>query len=730
MHAKSTRPRRRRADGSRPVDFSLIGAPECAQVHPKARKWLLATLALLLGGTAVCIGMLVFSSTFGLVIAFAALALGAAVVQSPSDRKVKVSIERDSEGKPRRFVLAIGRESVRAEPGNTWLQTDHFKWVTRGLMEAPQSFRVFSDGTVEINGEKIRLTDPDACERFEYELNKKFTSAITEHKPVQPRQTATATQPPPDKVIFTVRLDHLGHLAVECRKGEEKIETGLRGLTGLVENGLMLRPKSIHVHPLQQWVEIDGVRYECTAEGARALQEALNAHYAPKISSQHAAIEIRENPAAATGFDIRFFVTRAGARFEIKGHLCQEHLDLLQDQSRCDLLKPGIVVKLAPPYLIIRRKRPDGGEEPIPELPDVQYRRITAAQLEQILNHPLIRRGGAVSSAEPETQGKAPEFASIRITRNAASRPFLCLECVPAHGGNPVTRALTHQNVHDLQHAGVFLPHLEVSLSLDNRTLKILNKETGQEERFQVNTDSSDEELERASRALSLALKPPTPAQPKQPSSEPSPQPAVAVPDARNPVEQAKPLTEAPPDQKEPHITQQSSFPAKQPETQIIPGPIVPQHGQPENKRISHSGLVPECQPNAKLAPREAEAEKTPVGTNATFDPRPTLEVPAVTTGLRTVSQTPGRADNPTISLPQKSDPSPHHHQVSPPASAHESHPLAALFGKADPNQVATQIFKSLVAWFGVRSEEKYLSLPRVFENRRFEIINFSGVLL
>jgi hypothetical protein len=192
-------------------------------------------------------------------------------------------------------------------------------------------------------------------------------------------------------------------------------------LGGFIENGLMLRPKAMHVHPLQLWIEMDGVRYECSEAGARRLEAALNEHYAPALSGEQAAIEIRENPAAATGFDIRFVTIRAGAKFETKGHLNQERLDILQDPAHCDLLQPGIVLRLSPPNLIVRRKRSDGGEERLPEIPDVQYRRIHATQLEELLNHPLIRRGGVLPPAGGNQPTAASPTGEVRRDRGGAN---------------------------------------------------------------------------------------------------------------------------------------------------------------------------------------------------------------------------------------------------------------------------------------------------------------------
>jgi hypothetical protein len=151
---------------------------------------------------------------------------------------------------------------------------------------------------------------------------------------------------------------------------------------------------------MQRSIEIDGVTYECNEAGAKKLEAALNAYYAPRAEERKAvAIEIKENLAASTGFDIHFRTTHAGVTHDIKGHLTQELLDVLQDPAKSDLIQPGIHLLLAPPNLLIRRRRPDMGEEKIPELPDVNLLRLTSRQLQQIFNHPLIRRGDGTAAA-------------------------------------------------------------------------------------------------------------------------------------------------------------------------------------------------------------------------------------------------------------------------------------------------------------------------------------------
>src|SRR5262245_61919135 len=116
---------------------------------------------------------------------FLALVVALVGVVSAAQRpRVKADKHTDAEGNAKVFTLSLGEETVTLDPGKPWIHVDRYKWVTRGLIEAPQSFHVLPDGTAEINGEKIRLSDPDGGVRLESEINKHHTSVVVPHKPV------------------------------------------------------------------------------------------------------------------------------------------------------------------------------------------------------------------------------------------------------------------------------------------------------------------------------------------------------------------------------------------------------------------------------------------------------------------------------------------------------------------------------------------------------------------
>jgi hypothetical protein len=465
----------------------------------------------------------------------------AMIVSDPNRPRIRAGRDQDARGHPRAYTLSYGTETITLEPGKPWHKLDTFKWITRGLIEEPQSLHVLKNGAVEINAERILLDDPDGLGKLEIEINKHHPPSIAHHPPTVSSDTFASESASTGKVRFKVKLDHLGHLMIECVRGIEHVETGLRGLPGLVQGGFMLPPRALRVDPLQRAVEIDEVRYDCTDAGARQLQDILNARYAPELQPEDRhPILVRENAASATGFDIEFVAIHAGGRIEVKGHLSQERLNLLQDHTRCDLLRHGVTLRLSPPYLLVRRRRPDGGEERMPEIQDVHYLRVTAADLQEVLNHKLVRRTEASHDSFPTTSttatGAPPRICELRLVRNRQSRMFLWLECHYTQGKSSDGRAFTHHNVADLQQRGAFAHRLDISLSLDHRRLSILNQDTREEQVIIVDNQSSDEELSRAGQLLTAAL-----------SLDPKPRPILHVPLVPTPILPRPPQPHAPP---------------------------------------------------------------------------------------------------------------------------------------------------------------------------------------
>jgi len=51
--------------------------------------------------------------------------------------------------------------------------------------------------------------------------------------------------------------------------------------------------------------------------------------------------------------------------------------------------------------------------------------------------------------------------------------------------------------------------------------------------------------------------------------------------------------------------------------------------------------------------------------------------------------------------------------------------PITALFRETDAVRINVEIFRQLSVWLGIAEQDLRLSLPRVFENRRFEVLSF-----
>src|SRR6185369_14021226 len=146
----------------------------------------------------------------------------------------------------------------------------------------------------------------------------------------------------------------------------------------------------------------------------------------------------------------------------------------------------------------------------IPELPDMNLLRCNAVELQDLFNHPLLRRGAGAAGAPglPTSGDSSADIVQMLVIHKPEDKVLLWLECVTTGGGRLPAKAFTHHNVTELQQSGVFRPHLEVHLSLDHRRLTIQNRETHQEETLNLDARSPFETLCHASRLLTNALKP------------------------------------------------------------------------------------------------------------------------------------------------------------------------------------------------------------------------------
>jgi hypothetical protein len=197
-----------------------------------------------------------------------------------------------------------------------------------------------------------------------------------------------------------------------------------------------------------------------------------------------------------------------------------------------------------------------------------------------------------------------------------------------------------------MQHEGVFRPNLEVSLSLNNQRLDVLNRESGSEECITLGPDSADEVLARASQLLTASLKPVAPRPADAGSTEPP-----ATDDL---------FTEALPD-------------AAQADA-VVPSSVLAQVAPLAESDIA-AGTSPFSEPGSVADAGGAEAAE------------------------------PG--------------------EPPPVVAAAEDQAIPELFTRATPLEAILGVFARLAQSTGIAIQETLLSLPPVFEDRRFEILPF-----
>src|SRR5262249_46466319 len=155
---------------------------------------------------------------------------------------------------------------------------------------------------------------------------------------------------------------------IKAIQGKEMISCiglNMLGFNSLVNEGLLRKPRTLHVSALHDWVELDGTpfSFEKGNDDSQKLARALNQHYLPARTLGHGKdVLLFTNPASSTGFDIQFPTSVGGIRESRRRPLNEESLELLQDPVKCGLLQPGLVIKLARPCFIFKQKTHDGGE--------------------------------------------------------------------------------------------------------------------------------------------------------------------------------------------------------------------------------------------------------------------------------------------------------------------------------------------------------------------------------
>ncbi len=350
------------------------------------------------------------------------------------------------------FTMSLGTETIELLPFRNWGQLDVYKWKVQGkLPDSPAGLEVTPEH-VKMAGQTVSIQDPDGCKKLEKEFNEwlemEYETLELARKKTQARSTPAAINPARDStqqpLRFHVELDKRSQVHISCLQGAELVAAvglSLSGLNGLASQGLMRKPRSLQVGALHDWIQLDGelCSFEHGNNDADKLEKLLNEHYRPSAAAgQGKDIVIFANAASPTGFDIQFPVTIGGVQENRRRTLNEAALELLQEPVRCGLLQPGLILKISPPTLIIKRKTPDGGEaylekssaHTIPLTGDdgrerlidlsqpINYTRLSVVELTVILNHSLINRHSKsvvpapTQIAEPARAAPAASMAS------------------------------------------------------------------------------------------------------------------------------------------------------------------------------------------------------------------------------------------------------------------------------------------------------------------------------
>src|SRR5215831_4969166 len=296
--------------------------------------------------------------------------------QPPADIAIgRIHLTNDCDGRVTHtelFTMTLGGETIRLVPFKNWSQLDVHKWTMRGkLPGTPAGLEVGPD-YVNLTGETVSIREPDGCTKLEKLFAgwlKLELSSIDLVRKARPQPAAAPECPDEAQPLhFRVEVDKRGQVHVHCLQGKHTAATvGLTvaGFESLYHQGLMRKPRALHVGALHDWVELDGVYYHFKGgkDDSAELERLLNEHYIPAATQGGAKrIVVSPNEVSPTGFDIQFQALKGGVLETHRYHLNDESVTLLQDADHCGVLRKGIVVKLIPPHLVFKRKTPDGGE--------------------------------------------------------------------------------------------------------------------------------------------------------------------------------------------------------------------------------------------------------------------------------------------------------------------------------------------------------------------------------
>jgi len=298
--------------------------------------------------------------------------------------------------------------------------------------------------------------------------------------------------------------------------------------------------------------------------------------------------------------------------------------------------------------------------------------------------------GAAAQDAALEAE-QPKEIVALRLEWNPHNKLLLWLKCVTTQS-SAEGKAFTHHNVADLQHAGVFRSELDVSLSFDHRTLGVLNKETHHENKITVDSNSSDEDLVKASQMLTAALKPPE-SKPDKPRVE-----NKHVPDAQKPETPSAAATLV-----SLHEPGRAALPRSQ-----LSVEVEAQQRPPGSDDLGCAGLSAGEVGSVALAGKDASAPSSALQkTGEEIQAISSVASPSSTPAAEDVQKTGQEESGQPISAEPPLDPA-----------------VLALFTETDPLRINLEVFRCLTQRLELPVQDVALSLERVFENRRFQVIS------
>lgn len=367
------------------------------------------------------------------------------------------------------FTMSLGGETIDLLPFRNWGQLDIYKWRVQGKLPGTPAGLEITPDHIKVAGETVKATDTEACTKLEQLFNQWLevenkSLALARKKPrVLPATVAGGLGKEDQSPLqFRVEMDKRGQVHIHCMRGLETVASiglSVSGLNGLANQGLLRKPRALDVGALHDWIELDGelCSFEHGNNDAAKLERLLNEHYVPAAAaSQGKDILIFANPASPTGFDIQFPVTVGGLQENRRRTLNDAALELLQEPVRCGLLQPGLILKISPPSLIIKRKTADGGEAYLEKGPahtvalggddggerqvdlsqPVNYTHLNVIELASVFNHPAINRhhkspSGPLAAAPVEAP--SPALAQRPLP------PHLAMAPKPTASANQVT---------------------------------------------------------------------------------------------------------------------------------------------------------------------------------------------------------------------------------------------------------------------------------------------------